>query len=273
VLGLLDAHAAFLAALTEAAERWQPGSTVLPLFEQLCDAGWPRFTGYLDTLNGALATIEALVGSSRPFRAFVSQCRVQPECKQQSLHELFIRPVGRWDVYAAFLEELAPTVAAGHPDGQLLPRCRSRVWRLAAQTTARVRLPQQQQHGQTVLGQIEGVPTAFSARMPVFIVALQLRQVVLKTARGQFGQPDLTEVRHVQEVSVVLFDCAVLLCSRREHAQHYGQQRSVANTYLATLPLHELSLRAMDEVRSHHLISLRCEGEHPDRFLLEADGR
>ena len=79
-------------------------------------------------------------------------------------------------------------------------------------------------------------------------------------------------VSHVQDVTLYLFDSAILVCGRRDQATHYGQQRITRNSYVATLPLGELSLRVMDEIQSHNLIHLRCE-EEDELFILEADGQ
>ena len=186
--------------------------------------------------------------------------KAQPEGKLQSIHDLFISPIAGWrTVYLEFLDALLPTLTKDHPDTEHVYECIGGFTRFASRIKSRLGKHTKAERTATMLDQIVGIPEQLALAKPVFVAKANFRQVELTTETGAFGGPTIASVTYVQDATLVLFEKYLLLCSRFDVSHVYGTRRSTDVHYETELPLGVTDVRAMLEVRSHYLMSVRCE--------------
>lgn len=260
VMKLHEAHKEFLVELKSRVEVWDARSGVVDLMEMFGGVGFDRLESHLDQMDLALQTIETFIQSSKSFRAFIAQCRAQPEGKLQSIHDLFILPIARWrHVYLDFLDKMMPTLTQDHPDAERVHQCISNFERFAGRIATRLGKQAVNERAAMAIDEIVGIPEPLALAKPIFVAKANFRQVELATVQQDFGGPTTTTVKYVQDVTLYLFEKYLVVCNRFDVSAKYGTERSTAAHYDTELPLEVSNVRAMLEIRSHHLMSVRCE--------------
>ncbi|XP_068575995.1 epithelial cell-transforming sequence 2 oncogene-like [Cebidichthys violaceus] len=244
VTQILELNRVFQADLQARLQQWGAEQCVGDVLVKLCSK-LRVYTNYLNNYTTALSTIDKCRETKPPFRAFLKRADRTLATHMLSLQELLLCPVWRIQEYVTLLQALSLHTHTGHPDHTHLCSALSTLLgfrefiQKLKRNSERVGLMEETQQ------MIQGCPSLREGN----------RQLIITQDAALLRSPDeqipesLRTFEQVSDVGLFLFNDALVLTRRNVHHTPFTLAHRSAHTFLASVALSSLAVRAITHSR------------------------